>query len=201
MDQTRLQKQIEFIIEIDKLKHIVRRSRLIGSTRYENDAEHTWHITIMAILLSEHANGSSLDLIKVVKMLLVHDLVEIDAGDTFAYDTAGHADKRAKEELAAERIFGLLPQDQADEFTALWNEFEERQTPESRYAVAMDRLQPMLLNYSNKGAAWKENGIHSERVIAYNQQIENGSEELWRFARQLLADAEKNGYFHVDVIE
>ncbi|WP_010269098.1 HD domain-containing protein [Paenibacillus senegalensis] len=191
----RLQQQIDFIVEIDKLKQISRRSRLIGTDRLENDAEHSWHIATMAILLSEHANEPSLDLIKVLRMLLIHDLVEIDAGDTFAYDTDGHKDKREREERAAKRIFGLLPADQAEEFVALWHEFEERKTVEARYAVAMDRLQPLLLNYFNEGCSWRANQIKSSQVLAYNEQITSGSAKLWTFARGLIRDAVDKGYF------
>lgn len=187
--ESRLERQIGFILEIDKLKHILRKSRLIGSDRFENDAEHTWHLAIMAILLSEHANEPKPDLFKVLKMLLIHDIVEIDAGDTFAYDDKGHEDKSAREREAANRLFGILPEDQRDELTELWQEFEARETNEAKYAAAIDRLQPLLLNYTNKGQSWNENGITSDRVLKYNRHIEQGSSELWQFAEKLIGKA------------
>lgn len=194
----RLQQQIEFIMEIDKLKQIIRRSRITGVKRLENDAEHSWHIAVMAILLSEHANDPSVDLKKVLRMLLIHDLVEIDAGDTFAYDVEGHKDKQEREEKAAQRIFGLLPANQAEEYRQLWHEFEERISPEAQYAVAMDRLQPLLLNYFNEGYSWKQNEISSEQVLTYNEQISRGSSKLWDYAQNLIQDAVEKGYFTVN---
>lgn len=190
----RLRRQLDFIIEVDKLKHVLRRSRLIGSSRYENDAEHTWHLAMMAVLLTEHASDRGLDLLKVVKMLLIHDIVEIDAGDTFAYDEKGYEDKLEREERAAQRIFGLLPEDQRAELLALWKEFEERETSEAKYAAALDRLQPLLLNYRNEGQSWKENRITSDKVLKRNQTIEEGSAELWSYAKALIASAVDKGY-------
>lgn len=194
MNSDRLLKQIEFIVEIDKLKNVYRKSVLMDKSRLENDAEHTWHLSVMAILLLEHANEPDLDLLRVLKMLLIHDLVEIDAGDTFAYDEKGHEDKYERELSAARRLFGLLPEDQRDEFFALWREFEDRQSPESQYAAALDRLQPMLHNYYTQGYSWQKHGITSDKVLNYNRQMQQGSEELWSFAQQLIHSAVAKGY-------
>ncbi|GAA3406870.1 HD domain-containing protein [Paenibacillus hodogayensis] len=194
--QSRLERQIAFILEIDKLKHIFRQSRLIGSERFENDAEHTWHLTIMAVLLAEHAESAQLDMLTVLKMLLIHDLVEIDAGDTFAYDDKGLEDKYEREQAAAIRLFGMLPDDQGDEFHRLWEQFEERQTDEAKFAAAIDRLQPVLFNYENKGQSWREHGITSDRVLARNAQIAEGSTELWRYVERLIEQAVKQGFFN-----
>lgn len=195
LENTRLYKQMAFIIEIDKLKHILRKTRLVDGSRNENDAEHTWHLTMMAMILLEHANHKELNLLRLIKMLMIHDIVEIDAGDTFAYDTKGYEDKREREEQAADRIFGLLPDDQKDECLALWNEFEEKQTDEAKYATSLDRLQPMLFNYLNEGETWRKHGITSERVLSYNQHIAEGSEALWDFAKDLIQRAVEKGYF------
>lgn len=190
---SRLERQLAFILEIDKLKHILRKSRPIASDRFENDAEHTWHLAIMAMLLAEHANEPELNLLKVIKMLLVHDIVEIDAGDTFAYDEQGLAGKYEREQVAAERLFGLLPADQRDECRQLWEEFEARETAEAKFAAAIDRLQPMLLNYENEGRSWNEHGITSDRVLERNRHIADGSAELWRYAEAMIGRAVERG--------
>ncbi|TMV51950.1 HD domain-containing protein [Paenibacillus mesophilus] len=192
--KSRLEQQIEFILEIDKLKHVFRKSRLIRSERFENDAEHTWHLTVMAVLLSEHANAPDLSLPKVLKMLLIHDLVEIDAGDTFAYDVKGLEGKYEREQAAANRLFGLLPEDQRAEFMELWEEFEARETNEAKFAAAMDRLQPVLLNCENEGQSWKEHGITSEQVLERNRHIGDGSSALWQHARKLIGRAVEQGF-------
>jgi putative hydrolase of HD superfamily len=194
-DPERLSRQIAFILEIDRLKHVLRRS-LTGSAaerRRENSAEHSWHLALMAVLLAEHAD-QAIDASRVVKMALVHDLVEIDAGDTYCYDDRAAMDKEARERCAAERIFALLPEDQAAKMRCLWDEFEARQTPEARFANAIDRLQPVMLNYYSQGQAWRENGVTSDRVVARNRPIEEGSAALWKFARGLIEDAVKKGY-------
>ncbi|KIL39451.1 hypothetical protein SD70_19980 [Gordoniibacillus kamchatkensis] len=190
----RLERQIGFIIELDKLKNILRKTRVLGTDRYENDAEHTWHLALMAIVLAEHADARGLDLGRVLKMLLVHDVVEIDAGDTFAYDEKGHEDKEEREQKAANRLFGLLPGDQRDELMALWHEFEAHETAEAKFALALDRLHPMLLNFHNKGQSWRENGITSERVLARNRVIEDGSQALWDYAQRMVREAVERGY-------
>jgi putative hydrolase of HD superfamily len=194
MNIDRLERQIAFIIELDKLKNILRKTKVLGTTRYENDAEHTWHLALMAIVLAEHANVPELDLARVVKMLLIHDIVEIDAGDTFAYDEKGHEDKQEREQKAADRLFGLLPEDQGGELMALWHEFEAHETAEARFALALDRLHPMLLNFHNNGQSWRENGITHDRVLARNRVIEDGSQALWDYAQRMVREAVERGY-------
>ncbi len=193
-NDSRLAKQVEFIVEVDKLKQVYRRTWLTDKSRRENDAEHSWHLGVMAVLLLEHAQQPQLDLLRVLKMVLVHDLVEIDAGDTFAYDDAGAMDKAERENAAADRVFNLLPADQAAELRAIWEEFEARQTPEAKYAAALDRFQPMLHNYRTQGKAWQEHGITADRVIARNQHMAEGSPALWDFAKEFVADAVAKGY-------
>lgn len=175
----RLSKQLAFIVEANKLTDIFRQTHLITSRRSENDAEHSWHLCLMVITLAEHANAANLNVLHVLKMLIIHDLVEIDAGDTFAYDEAGMADQHEREARAADRIFGLLPDDQAAEYRALWDEFEARETVEACFAAACDRFQPMLLNLKTEGAAWRRHGVTHDRIQARNQHIANGSTLLW----------------------
>ena len=194
MENTRLARQIRFIIEVDKLKDIFRQTLVTGSRRHENDAEHSWHLCLMVLVLAEHANTPHVDVLRVLKMLLIHDIVEIDAGDTFAYDTARMADQHEREARAADRLFGLLPPDQCAEFRALWDEFEARATPEAKFAAAMDRFQPMLLNCLTEGAAWRMHGITSDRVIARNRHIEDGAAEVWTYAAAMIAEAVKAGH-------
>jgi putative hydrolases of HD superfamily len=190
----RLERQMRFVLEVDKLKEVIRRTRLPGSDRHENSAEHTWHIVLMAATLAEHAAEPPPDLGRVMRMLLVHDLVEIDAGDTFGYDTAGHEGKYEREARAADRIFGLLPADQAAEFRALWEEFEAVQTPAAKFALAMDRLQAVMLNAAARGGSWREHGITYDRVIERNRVIADGSPALWAFALRLLDEAVAQGH-------
>jgi putative hydrolase of HD superfamily len=194
-DNDRLKRQIAFVVEIDKLKTVFRRTYLITDrSRHENDAEHSWHLAMMAMLLSEYADDPDLDVLQVIRMLLIHDIVEIDAGDTFAYDAIGHESKAEREAEAANRLFGLLPQDQGEWLHRLWQEFELKQTPESKFAAAVDRLQPLLHNYYTDGAAWKEYGINSDQVLAYNRKIADCSGRLWQFVRSLLSDAVNRGF-------
>jgi len=190
----RLQKQIEFIKEIDKLKHILRQTMLMDGSRRENDAEHTWHLAMMAIVLLEHSPEPHPDLSKVLKMLLVHDIVEIDAGDTFAYDTAGHEDKQERELTAAERIFGLLPEDQKQELMSLWLEFEERQSTEAKYAAAIDRVQPLLHNYYTGGLTWKKHGVRSSQVLDRISGVVDIIPPLYELVTGLIRDAVHKGY-------
>ena len=192
MPISRLIKQIEFIREIDKLKYIQRKTKLFNSDRNENDAEHSWHLATMAILLAEHSNVP-IDVLKVVKMLLIHDLVEIDAGDTFIYDTQKNHDNTDEERMAAERIFGLLPSDQAHELLAIWEEFEASQTDEAKFARAMDRLEPLLQNISNNGGTWREFDVGFDQVYQKKQAIQHGSESIWTYAEQLLAESVESG--------
>ena len=192
MDTTDLIKQIEFIKEIDKLKYIQRRTRLFNSDRNENDAEHSWHLAMMAIILSQHSN-TPIDVLKVVKMVLIHDIVEIDAGDTFIYDTAKNHVNTADERLAAERIFGLLPKEQADDLIAIWEEFEAGETDEAKFAKSMDRLEPLLQNVSNNGGTWKEYDVDYKKVYEKKQVIKNGSVSIWDYAEKLIDESVTNG--------
>ena len=177
-----LRKQMEFLVEIDKLKSVFRQTSLLDGSRRENDAEHSWHLCMMAIVLAPHANGR-VDLIKVCKMVLIHDLVEIDAGDTLLYHT--DSNKRAREEAAANRIFGLLPPDQEAEFKALWMEFERRESMEARFASAIDRLEPIMQNYYTGASAWRRHGIQFDEIIERNRHISEGSVVLFEYARSL----------------
>lgn len=189
-----LQQQISFLTEIDKLKQILRQTVLLKDLRQENDAEHSWHLAMMVLLLSEYSNDIKIDVLQTVKMVLIHDIVEIDAGDTFCYDVHDREQKTVKEREAANRIFGMLPEDQANEFMLLWEEFEDMQTPEARFAAAVDRLQPLLLNFNTRGHAWLKHGVKRSQVIERNMHIEKGSVELWEFAKQLIDDSVRKGY-------
>ncbi len=184
--------QIEFIREIDKLKYIFRKTKLINSDRPENDAEHSWHLAMMAIVLAGHAN-EPIDLEKVMKMVLIHDIVEIDSGDVFVYDTAKNHDNFDEELKAARRIFGILPEEQAEEFINLWIEFEEMKTPESKFARSLDRLEPLLQNASNNGGTWREFDVKYDKVIEKKKAIKDGSEELWKFAENLIDESVEKG--------
>lgn len=189
---SRLERQLAFLIEIDKVKSIYRKSRLFDASRFENDAEHSWTIAIMAVLLREYANFE-VDIEKVVLMLLIHDIVEIDAGDTFLY--AADRDAAAlKEEKAAERIFGLLESDQKNRFFELWKEFEEKKTNEAQFAAVFDRLEPLLQNYLTEGSTWKANSVTYDMVLAKNRHIQKGSQRLWAFTEALLEKAVEKGY-------
>ena len=193
MNTERLHRQIAFILEIDRLKSVLRRTYLVNDPRHENSAEHSWHLAMMALLLAEHANVE-VNLLSVLKMLLVHDIVEIDAGDTYCYDAVGSEDKAAREEQAAQRIFGLLPDDQQAEMHQLWTEFEARVTPEAKFAAALDRLMPILHNYHTEGRSWLAHGITSAQVTERNRHAEEGSEALWAYVEEIIADAVKQGY-------
>ena len=184
--------QIEFIREIDKLKYIFRKTKLINSDRPENDAEHSWHLAMMAIVLAGHAN-EPIDLEKVMKMVLIHDIVEIDSGDVFVYDMTKSHDNFDEELKAARRIFGILPEEQAEEFINLWIEFEEMKTPESKFARALDRLEPLLQNASNNGGTWREFDVKYDQVMEKKQVIKDGSEELWKFAENLIDESVEKG--------
>lgn len=179
----RLQQQMEFIAEVDKLKKIGRQSYLTDSSRKENDAEHSWHLAMMAIFLSEYAK-EEVDVLRVISMVLIHDLVEIDAGDTYAYDIEGNKSKRAREEKAAERIFNMLPSDQAKKVWDLWEEFEANETKEANFANALDRVQPIMLNHKSDGKAWAEHGVSLEQIMTRNVNVEKGAPKLWEYALQ-----------------
>ena len=187
-----LLKQLAFIKEVDKLKYILRKTKLFNSNRNENDAEHSWHLSLMALVLAGHAN-QPVDLLKVIKMLLIHDIVEIDAGDTFIYDTQKSHDNTAEEREAANRIFGLLPDEQASDLIAVWEEFEAGQTDEAKFARAMDRLEPLLQNTSNNGGTWAEFDVRYATVYAKKKVIQNGSDTIWRYAEQLLNENVEKG--------
>ncbi|BCB42047.1 MULTISPECIES: HD domain-containing protein [Vibrio] len=190
----RLEKQLALVIELDKLKSILRRTRVKSAEgRLENSGEHSWHVALMAILMEEHANAP-VDICRVMKMLLIHDVVEIDAGDTFVYDTAASQEQAKKEIRAAERLFGMLPSDQEQELLALWHEFEAAQTDDAKYAKALDRLIPMLLNYHNNGQSWKEHGVSREQALTINKRIEFGSVTLWDKAKELIEEATEKGW-------
>lgn len=188
----KLLRQISFIKEIDKLKYIQRKTKLLNSDRHENDAEHSWHLAIMTIVLAEHSD-KPIDILKVVKMVLIHDIVEIDAGDTFIYDTAKSHSNTEEELLAAKRIFGLLPAEQAEEFIAIWEEFEEGNTDEAKFAKSMDRLEPLLQNTSNNGGTWAEFNVSYEKVYEKKKIIKNGSTSVWNYAENLLNESVESG--------
>ena len=193
MNDDRLARQIRFLAEIDRLKQVFRQTYLTDGSRKENDAEHSWHLATMAVLLAEYA-AEDVDLLRAVKMALVHDIVEIDAGDTFCYDRVGAADKLDRERRAADRIFALLPEDQACELRALWEEFEARRTPEARYAAALDRLQPLLQNLRTQGAAWREHGVTLNEVLARNAHVAEGAPKLWHMIEVMIRDAARRGW-------
>ena len=192
MDE-RLKQQLDFTLEIDKEKNIFRQTHLSGHGRRENDAEHAWHMAIMAYLLREYAN-EPVDIAKVMLMCLIHDIVEIDAGDTFAYDEEGLKSQKAREDAAKERIFSILPDDQKKDLTALFDEFEYCETPESRYAHAMDNIQPLLLNHSNNGDDWKQQQTTSAQVYGRHAKTKLGSERLYELADQMIQDAIQKGF-------
>jgi putative hydrolase of HD superfamily len=189
---TRLEQQYAFLAECLKLAEIRRQTLLPASRRRENDAEHSWHLCLMAITLAEHSNVP-VDLARVLRMLIIHDLVEIDAGDTYAYDAAGMVGQHEREARAADRIFGLLPADQGAELRACWEEFEARLTPEARFAAAVDRLQPVLLNILTDGEKWREHGITRAKVVARNQHAREGAKAVWAHALAMLDDAVARG--------
>ncbi len=184
----RLRRQIAFLKEIDKLKEVLRRTRIVSGARYENDAEHSWHFAMMALVLAEYAE-ESIDLFKVVKMALLHDLVEIDAGDTFAFDEQARQDQYERESRAEDRIFAILPPDQAHEYRALWEEFCAQETPEARFAVAIDRLAGVLANSCNHGGAWREFQVPIEKVLAHDRAIERASPRLWEVAKAMILES------------
>ena len=186
MDE-RLQKQLDFILEIDKEKNIFRQTHLSGHGRNENDAEHAWHMAIMAYLLQEYSN-EKIDVARVMLMCLIHDVVEIDAGDTYAYDAEGLKTQKAREEAAKERLYSMLPEDQNADLVAIFDEFEERKTPEAKFARALDNLQPLLLNHSNGGGDWKNHDVTAEQVYGRQSRTREGSEKLFEVTDQILKE-------------
>lgn len=192
MIKERLLKDIEFIVELDKMKSILRQTSLINEDRREDDAQHSWHISVMAMILGEYSN-EKIDVCKVIKMLLTHDLVEIFAGDTFCYDKVGNEDKKERENLAAEKIFGMLEEDKGRELRALWDEFEDGKTSEALFAASMDRLQPMLSNYYNNGGTWKKFNVAKEDIYKRIAPVKKSSDELWSFVENMIEDAYDKG--------
>ncbi len=185
MIDPRLHRQLDFIVELDKLKRVLRRTSVIGESRLENSAEHSWHLGVMAALLAEYA-PAEVDLERTLTMLLIHDVVEIDAGDTFAFDVAANADKEEREKRAAERLFGVLPPDQAERLRALWDEFEEGRTSEARFANALDRFHALLQNVHNGGGTWKRHGISRERILVRMDPIREGAPALWPYVLRVV---------------
>lgn len=191
MDE-RLKKQLDFALEIDKEKNILRQTHLSGHGRNENDAEHAWHMAIMAYLLREYSN-EPVDITRVMLMCLIHDVVEIDAGDTYAYDEEGKKTQKAREEAEKERIYSLLPEDQKEELAAIFDEFEESKTPESKFAHAMDNLQPLMLNNSNDGGDWREHGVSAKQVYGRQSRTKEGSEKLYEVTDQIIKKHREKG--------
>ncbi len=193
MNNERLEKQLGFILEIDKLKRVERQTLLTDGSRLENSAEHSWNIALMALVLSEYAAEAAIDFCRVVKMLLVHDLVEIDAGDTYCYDEKKIVDQAEREEKAADRIFGMLPEDQATEFRQLWDEFETKETAESRFANAVDSMHPVLHNYLTDGKIWRQNKIRARQVITRTGHIKDTAPVLWKHVAEIVRNASQKG--------
>ena len=181
MDMERLEKQIAFCREIDKEKFVTRQTYLTDGVRRENDAEHSWHMALMVAVLAEYSN-EEIDVLRTIEMLLVHDLVEIDAGDTYAYDEEGKKTQREREQKGADRLYNILPEDQRDFFRGLWEEFEENKTPEARFARVMDNFQPLMLNAATEGKSWAERGIKLSQVLERNRKTPLGSEALWNYS-------------------
>ncbi|HAS6347595.1 TPA: HD domain-containing protein [Vibrio vulnificus] len=190
----RLNKQLALLMELDKLKSVLRRTRVKSADkRLENSAEHSWHVALMALLMEEHAN-EPVNIGRVVKMLLLHDVVEIDAGDTFVYDAVASEQQAEKELAAALRLFGMLPADQGEELLQLWLEFEAAQTADAKFGKALDRIIPMLLNYHNQGQSWQEHGVTRQQALTVNQKIDLGSHVLWDKAQEIIEQATQNGW-------
>ena len=194
MDVNRLEQQMRFLVEVDKMKSVYRRTILIDKTRRESDAEHSWHFALMAMLLAEYADPEKVDCARVIRMALVHDLIEIYAGDTFAYDVQGNQDKRQRETEAADKLFALLPEDQAAEIRALWEEFDAMETPDAQYAAAIDRLQPFLNNYLTQGHTWGLGGVKSARVYERMDPIRVALPEVWPFVDKMIQESIEKGY-------
>ena len=190
---TRLEQQLAFLMEIDKVKQVFRQNYLADGTRRENDAEHSWHIAIMAVLLKEYAK-EDVDVLKVMTMVLIHDLVEIDAGDTYAYDENGAQTKREREVQAADRIFGMLPKDQGMYFRKLWDEFEEYESADARYAHLLDNFQPFLLNDASEGISWVEHGVKKEQIYKRNAKTGTTSPVIWEHMKKVIDEHVEQGH-------
>ncbi|AMS26930.1 phosphohydrolase [Bacteroidetes bacterium UKL13-3] len=197
MHNENLSKQLEFIKEIDKLKYIQRKTKIFNSNRHENDAEHSWHLAMMVMVMAEHANAP-IDMLKVIKMVLIHDIVEIDSGDVFFYDTTKNHSNTDEELLAANRIFGLLPEEQAQQLIEIWKEFKAGETDDAKFAKSMDRLAPMMQNHSNNGGTWKEFNVPYQKVHNLKNYIQKGSITMWRYAESILNESLEKGYILKD---
>jgi len=195
LDDARFQSQIEFLLEMDKMKNIYRQTLVLHEDRAENDAEHAWHLAMLALVLHEYAN-EPVDLKTVLATVLIHDVVEIDAGDTYAYDAAGNATKAQREQQAADRLFGILPEEQGAYLRRLWEDFEAQSTPEARFANALDRIQPLLLNYSKGGLTWKTHDIRHEQVEGRMKPVFDGSEKIGGLAAEIIRRAVEEGMLH-----
>lgn len=196
-EKSRLEKQIAFLTEVDKEKNIFRQTYLADGKRKENDAEHSWHLALAAVLLKEHMKEDA-DLGRVMTMVLIHDLVEIDAGDTYAYDTEGAATKREREVKAADRIFGILPEDQETYLRELWDEFEAYETAEAKYAHLLDNFQPLMLNDASDGKSWEEHGVHKSQVCRRNARIPETSEIVWEKMLEIMDKHIEKGHLQAD---
>jgi putative hydrolase of HD superfamily len=193
MTNQRLQQQIAFVIEIDRLKQVLRQTQLMDASRRENSAEHSWHLAMMVLVLAEYA-PAEVDIQRAIHQVLIHDLVEIDAGDTFCYDTAGHDDKADREQQAADRIFGLLPGAITQDLRQLWDEFEAQATPTARFAASLDRIQPLLHNWQTQGGTWKQHNISRAQVMKRMAPVETGAPELWPFVLEVIEESVAKGY-------
>ena len=192
MSYERFKQQMDFILEVDKLKEIYRQTYISSANRKENDTEHSWHLALMAMLMAEHMTEKP-DILRTISMVIIHDIVEIDAGDTYAYDVKGNETKRAREEAAADRIFNLLPKDQAIYMRELWEEFEAKETPEAKFANALDKLQPLMLNDATNGKAWLEHDVCKSQILNRNKSIEEASENIWKYITETIdANVNKN---------
>ena len=192
VEMKKLERQLRFLLELDKQKEITRQTYLADGSRKEGDAEHAWHMAVMVFLLADYAN-EKIDVLKAVKMALLHDVVEIDAGDTYAYDTEGNKTKGERERKAADRIYGMLPAEQKEEYRVLWEEFEEGKTPEAKFVNTLDKVQPLLLNHASKGKSWKEHNIRQSQILERNKKTHEGSETLWEYCRKLIAENVESG--------
>lgn len=193
MDNKRLNSQLKFIIELDRMKTIERQSPIYAGGRRENDAEHSWHISLMALILREYA-AEPVDMGRVLEMLTVHDLIEIYAGDTFAYDVVGNEGKAARESAAADRLYAILPEDQGRYYRSLWEEFDAMETPDSRFAASLDRLQPLLSNWLNEGGTWRDHGVKTEQVYRRMEPLKTGAPRLWELADHIIRASVERGY-------
>ena len=198
-DADRLERQLAFLVEADRLKNVLRQTTLCDASRRENSAEHSWHLALMAAVLAEHAEPGT-DAARAMRMLVVHDLVEIDAGDTFAYDATANVGREDREQRAAERIFGMLPPGQAMELRALWDEFEARETPEARFAVALDRLQPLLANHRSKGGSWLAHGVTRSQVFRRMEPIRAALPGVWPTVESIVASSCAAGWIREDEV-